>query len=191
MSEALEVQLSFKLSFRFVRFIFLLNPFLVSMVTLVWLYWIKTRFEFWNVVPLVEVGITIKYVAHSASSSLSSFLAIPIFIQNRTAPAWRKSPTLMTSSEAFVETMVAHDTRHIFGIVGSAYMDALDIFEPAGIRFVSVQHEQNAVSKLLCSLNLLMWTSASGQSYKAPTIVNYDSRVVIWGIFKSGTTLES
>ena len=31
----------------------------------------------------------------------------------------------------------------------------------------------------------------SGQSYKASTIVNYDSRVVIWGIFKSGTTLES
>ncbi len=52
----------------------------------------------------------------------------------------------MTSSEAFVETMVAHDTKHIFGIVGSAFMDALDIFEPAGIRFVSVQHEQNAVS---------------------------------------------
>ncbi len=51
----------------------------------------------------------------------------------------------MTSSEAFVETMVAHKTEHIFGIVGSAFMDALDIFEPAGIRFVSVQHEQNAV----------------------------------------------
>ena len=31
----------------------------------------------------------------------------------------------------------------------------------------------------------------SGQSYKASTIVNYDPRVVIWGIFKSGTTLES
>ena len=30
-----------------------------------------------------------------------------------------------------------------------------------------------------------------GQSYKASTIVNYDSRVVIWGIFKSGMTLES
>jgi sulfoacetaldehyde acetyltransferase len=54
----------------------------------------------------------------------------------------------MTSSEAFVETLVAHDTRHIFGIVGSAFMDALDIFEPAGIRFVSVQHEQNAVRQL-------------------------------------------
>jgi sulfoacetaldehyde acetyltransferase len=32
----------------------------------------------------------------------------------------------------------------VFGIVGSAYMDALDIFEPAGIRFISVAHEQNA-----------------------------------------------
>ena len=30
-----------------------------------------------------------------------------------------------------------------------------------------------------------------GQSYKGSMIVNYNSRVVIWGIFKSGTTLES
>ena len=30
-----------------------------------------------------------------------------------------------------------------------------------------------------------------GQSYKNFTIINYDSRVIIWGIFKSGTTLES
>ena len=30
-----------------------------------------------------------------------------------------------------------------------------------------------------------------GQSYKASTIVNYDSRVIIWGIFESGTTIES
>ena len=29
-----------------------------------------------------------------------------------------------------------------------------------------------------------------GQSYKGSRIVNYDSRVVIWGIIKSGTTLE-
>ena len=29
-----------------------------------------------------------------------------------------------------------------------------------------------------------------GQSYKGSTIVNYCSKVVIWGIFKSGTTLE-
>src|SRR5512145_2511548 len=50
----------------------------------------------------------------------------------------------MTPSEAFVETLVAHGVKHVFGIVGSAYMDALDLFPPAGIRFVSVAHEQNA-----------------------------------------------
>ena len=32
---------------------------------------------------------------------------------------------------------------------------------------------------------------SSGQSYKHFTLVNYDSRVIIWGIFKSGTTLET
>ena len=52
--------------------------------------------------------------------------------------------TRMTPSEAFVETLVAHGVTDVFGIVGSAYMDALDIFEPAGIRFISVQHEQGA-----------------------------------------------
>ena len=29
-----------------------------------------------------------------------------------------------------------------------------------------------------------------GQSYKGSTIINYGSIVVIWGIFKSSTTLE-
>lgn len=52
--------------------------------------------------------------------------------------------TKMTASESFVETLVAHGVDTTFGIVGSAYMDALDIFPPAGIRFVSVAHEQNA-----------------------------------------------
>ena len=51
----------------------------------------------------------------------------------------------MTSSEAFTETLVANGVTNIFGIVGSAFMDALDIFPAAGVRFVSVQHEQNAV----------------------------------------------
>ena len=32
--------------------------------------------------------------------------------------------------------------------------------------------------------------ATSRKSYKTFTLVNYDSRVVIWGIFKSGTTLE-
>lgn len=52
--------------------------------------------------------------------------------------------TLMTPSEALVETMVAEGVKTVFGIVGSAYMDALDLFPTAGIRFVSVAHEQAA-----------------------------------------------
>ncbi|MBS1270832.1 MAG: Sulfoacetaldehyde acetyltransferase [Gammaproteobacteria bacterium] len=52
--------------------------------------------------------------------------------------------TQMTPSEAFVETMAAHGVTDMFGIVGSAYMDALDIFEPAGIRFIPTVHEQGA-----------------------------------------------
>jgi sulfoacetaldehyde acetyltransferase len=48
----------------------------------------------------------------------------------------------MTASEAFVETLVANRVTDVFGIVGSAYMDALDLFPLAGIRFISVAHEQ-------------------------------------------------
>ncbi len=50
----------------------------------------------------------------------------------------------MTPSEAFVETLVANDVTDIFGIMGSAFMDAMDIFAPAGIRLVPVVHEQGA-----------------------------------------------
>lgn len=50
----------------------------------------------------------------------------------------------MTASEAFVETLVSHGVTDVFGIVGSAFMDALDLFPEAGIRFISTQHEQNA-----------------------------------------------
>jgi sulfoacetaldehyde acetyltransferase len=50
----------------------------------------------------------------------------------------------ISASEAFVETLVAHGVTDVFGIVGSAYMDALDLFPGAGIRFISVAHEQNA-----------------------------------------------
>ncbi len=50
----------------------------------------------------------------------------------------------MTPSEAFVETMVANGVTDIFGIMGSAFMDAMDIFAPAGIRFIPVVHEQGA-----------------------------------------------
>ena len=50
--------------------------------------------------------------------------------------------TRMTPSEALVETLVAEGIKYAFGIVGSAYMDALDLFPAAGIRFISVAHEQ-------------------------------------------------
>ncbi len=52
--------------------------------------------------------------------------------------------TRMSPSEALVETMAAHGVTRIFGIMGSAFMDAMDIFEPAGIKMVSVVHEQGA-----------------------------------------------
>src|SRR5437763_15618088 len=50
----------------------------------------------------------------------------------------------MTPSEAFVETLVAQGVKDTFGIVGSAYMDAHDLIPLAGIRFISVAHDQNA-----------------------------------------------
>jgi sulfoacetaldehyde acetyltransferase len=52
--------------------------------------------------------------------------------------------TCMTASEALVETLVAHNVTDVFGIVGSAYMDALDLFPTAGIRFIPTVHEQGA-----------------------------------------------
>lgn len=54
-------------------------------------------------------------------------------------------PAKMTSSEAFVESLVAEGVTKVPGIVGSAFMDALDMFPAAGIDFLSVAHEQNAV----------------------------------------------
>lgn len=64
--------------------------------------------------------------------------SVPI---DRTPVAGRHT---MTPSEAFVETLVAQGVTDVFGIVGSAYMDALDLFPAAGIRFVMVAHEQGA-----------------------------------------------
>jgi sulfoacetaldehyde acetyltransferase len=51
----------------------------------------------------------------------------------------------MGPSEALVETLAVNGVTHVFGIVGSAFMDALDIFPAAGIQFVPVAHEQGAI----------------------------------------------
>jgi sulfoacetaldehyde acetyltransferase len=50
----------------------------------------------------------------------------------------------MTPSEAIVETRLAEGVDHVCGIVGSAFMDMLDLFPSAGIRFIPVRHEQSA-----------------------------------------------
>lgn len=50
----------------------------------------------------------------------------------------------MTPSEAIVETLVQENVKEIYGIVGSAFMDMLDLFPTAGIRFIPVRHEQSA-----------------------------------------------
>jgi len=55
------------------------------------------------------------------------------------------SPQKMGPSEALVETLAVNGVPHVFGIVGSAFMDALDIFPAAGIKFVPVAHEQGAI----------------------------------------------
>ena len=51
----------------------------------------------------------------------------------------------MGPSEALVEVLAVNNVKHVFGIVGSAFMDALDIFPAAGIEFVAVAHEQGAI----------------------------------------------
>ncbi|GAB7542689.1 sulfoacetaldehyde acetyltransferase [Cupriavidus sp. 8B] len=60
------------------------------------------------------------------------------------AGAVTTGPQEMTPSEAFVETLAANGVTDMFGIMGSAFMDAMDIFAPAGIRLIPVVHEQGA-----------------------------------------------
>lgn len=60
------------------------------------------------------------------------------------AAEYTRPLTRMTPSEAFVETLRAEGVTLVPGIVGSAFMDALDLFSAAGIRFLPVAHEQNA-----------------------------------------------
>lgn len=52
--------------------------------------------------------------------------------------------TVMTPSEALLEQFAAEEAKVMFGIVGSAFMDFLDIMPQAGIRYLPVRHEQNA-----------------------------------------------
>ncbi|UVE57179.1 sulfoacetaldehyde acetyltransferase [Burkholderia sp. EMB26] len=64
--------------------------------------------------------------------------------QSTSLRASTRGPQDMTPSEAFVETLAANGVTDMFGIMGSAFMDAMDIFAPAGIRLIPVVHEQGA-----------------------------------------------
>lgn len=55
-----------------------------------------------------------------------------------------KQKLKMTPSEAIVETLVKEGVKSVYGILGSAFMDMLDLLPEAGIEFISVRHEQSA-----------------------------------------------
>jgi len=50
----------------------------------------------------------------------------------------------MTPSEAMTEVLLQEGVDHVTGIVGSAFMDMLDLWPTAGIKFLPVRHEQTA-----------------------------------------------
>ncbi|MCR6544659.1 sulfoacetaldehyde acetyltransferase [Dehalobacterium formicoaceticum] len=50
----------------------------------------------------------------------------------------------MTPSEAMTEVLLQEGVDHVTGIVGSAFMDMLDLWPTAGIKFYPVRHEQTA-----------------------------------------------
>ena len=51
---------------------------------------------------------------------------------------------LMTPSEAIAEQLVAEGVEYAAGILGSAFMDLLDLFPDAGIKFISCRDEHTA-----------------------------------------------
>ena len=52
---------------------------------------------------------------------------------------------VMSAGEAVVETLMAEDIRHIFGVVGSSYLEILDVmYGRRDIEFVGCRHEQGA-----------------------------------------------
>ena len=49
--------------------------------------------------------------------------------------------TRMSPAEAFVETLGAEGVEQVFGMLGTGFLPAMDLFDQAGIRFVTVVHE--------------------------------------------------
>ena len=78
------------------------------------------------------------------SLPLTRYNCLKLFSSSNVKP----SKVRMSNSEAFVETLVANNVNSCFGIVGSAFMDALDLFPSAGIRFVPVVGEPSFLNFL-------------------------------------------
>ena len=65
--------------------------------------------------------------------------------KNLVAEPRRASDRLrMGAPEAFVETLVAHQVKDVFGVIGSPRLDALDLLGGAGIRLVIAAQQQGA-----------------------------------------------
>ncbi len=53
--------------------------------------------------------------------------------------------TTMNSGKAVIELLKAEHVRHIFGIVGSTFLDVLDVlYDDTSIEYINVRHEQGA-----------------------------------------------
>jgi thiamine pyrophosphate-dependent acetolactate synthase large subunit-like protein len=53
--------------------------------------------------------------------------------------------TELTGGQAVIELLKAEGVRHIFGIVGSTFLDVLDVlFDDKSVEYVNVRHEQGA-----------------------------------------------
>ena len=74
----------------------------------------------------------------------------------------------MTPSEALVETLVEEEVKVAFGIVGSAYMDALDLFPAAGIQrsFGEIMWRQIGIGAVAIPLAILRFVMKIWQQTK-------------------------
>src|SRR5262244_2689273 len=51
----------------------------------------------------------------------------------------------MSGGQAVIELLKAEQVRHIFGIVGSTFLDVLDVlYDDKSVEYINVHHEQEA-----------------------------------------------
>ena len=51
----------------------------------------------------------------------------------------------MSAGRAVVELLKVEQVRHIFGIVGSTFLDVLDVlYDDKSVEYINVRHEQGA-----------------------------------------------